>query len=302
MTRFSRQDVVRILRLNGRDLRSWERANLVQSRSEYSIREMGELRTLRELRARRIPARTIRSAMDSMQRMFGTRGSLAEVSLAGSGARLRFRHAGALVEPVTQQMEFDFLEGGSAQAPLLLTGGGGSAAARRSVELNELFLQCVRLEEMGPGEEAIAGYLSLLEREPLHAPTLINLGTIMYNRREFGRAEELYRRATEADPKYALAWFDLGNVLDEMGQLRQATEAYVRAVALLPHYADAHYNLALAYERQGHKRRALQHWLRYVRLDPVGPWNAHARSQARRTLKAEKLLIVSRRGRLVQAG
>ena len=165
-----------------------------------------------------------------------------------------------------------------------------------------MFLQSVRLEEEGHLEEAVASYSAILDLRPEHAPTLINLGTIHYNRREFTEAEELYRAATAADPKYALAFFDLGNVLDEMGRLAEATLAYGRAVALVPHYADAHYNLALAYERQGQRRRALQHWLTYVRLDPVGPWSAHARNQAQRTLKAEKLSIVSRRGRLVQAG
>ena len=59
--------------------------------------------------------------------------------------------------------------------------------------------------------------------------------------------------------------------------------------------------IALAYERQGQKRRALRHWLTYVRLDPVGPWASHARDQARKILKSEKLSIVSRRGRRVRA-
>ena len=132
-------------------------------------------------------------------------------------------------------------------------------------------------------------------------PTLINLGTIHYNMRQYERAEGFYRRATQADPEYALAFFDLGNVLDELQQLSQATEAYQKAVALVPQYADAHYNLALAYERQGQRRRALRHWLTYVRLDPVGPWANHAKDQARKILKTEKLSIVSRRGRLVKA-
>ena len=300
MTHFSRQDVVRILRLNGRDLRAWERAELVPSRSEYTIGEMGELRTLRELRARRISARKIQSAIAAMSQVAGGRGSLAEVSVAGSGNRLRFRHAGALVEPLTQQMEFDFQASGAAEGQL--SSLPTISAARRSIEVQERFLQSVRLEEDGKVDEAIASYEAVLAQQPRHAATLINLGTVLYNRREFARAEALYRRATEVDPNYALAWFDLGNALDEMGRIHDATESYSRAVSLLPHYADAHYNLALAYERQGQRRRALGHWLRYVRLDPVGPWSAHARNQARRTLKAEKLSIVSRRGRLVQAG
>jgi tetratricopeptide (TPR) repeat protein len=99
-----------------------------------------------------------------------------------------------------------------------------------------------------------------------------------------------------------LAFFDLGNVLDELKRLPDAISAYQRAVVLVPQYADAHYNLALAYERQGHRRRALRHWLMYVRLDPVGPWANHAKAQAKKILSGERLRIVARGGRLVQAG
>lgn len=166
-----------------------------------------------------------------------------------------------------------------------------------------MFLRAVQLEE-NPATVTHAAelYEVILSVEPAHAPALINLGTIHYNMRQFSQAERLYRQATLADPEYALAFFDLGNVLDEMQQLNEATLAYQKAVALVPQYADAHYNLALAYERQGQKRRALRHWLTYVRLDPVGPWANHARDQARKIMKSEKLSIVSRRGRLVRAG
>ncbi len=301
MTRFSRQDVVRILHLGPRELAVWERAELVPVRQDYSFSQLGELRTLRELRARHISARKIRSAMVAMHRLLGARFSLEEASLTEVGDRLHFRHGGSVVEPLTQQLAFDFASG-SRDQPFELAGNGAAAQGRRSVEVQEMFLRSVRLEEEGRVEDAIASYESILALRPEHPPTLINLGTMHYNRRQFAHAEQLYRLATEADPRYALAFFDLGNVLDEMGRLQEATAAYLRAVTLVPYYADAHYNLALAYERQGQRRRALHHWLTYVRLDPVGPWSAHARSQVRRTLKTEKLSIVSRRGRLVQAG
>ena len=301
MTRFSRQDVVRILHLGPRELAVWERANLIPVRPDYTFNQLGELRTLRDLRARRISTRKIRSAMDAMHRLFGVCCTLAEASPAGVGDRVRFRHGGSVVEPLTQQLAFDFAPGVRDQ-PLELSSSAAAVQGRRTIEVQELFLQSVRLEEEGRLEEAVTSYLAILDLRPQHAPTLINLGTIHYNRREFAEAERLYRSATDADPQYALAFFDLGNVLDEMGRLAEATQAYGRAVALVPHYADAHYNLALAHERQGQRRRALPHWLTYVRLDPVGPWSAHARNQARRTLNAEKLSIVSRRGRLVQAG
>jgi tetratricopeptide (TPR) repeat protein len=303
VTRFGRQDAVRILHLDARELERWERAGLVPVQEQYSFTELGDLRTLRDLRARRISARRIRAALDAMHRTAGTEDGLREVLAAARGVRLRFRHEGSLLDPMTQQMAFDFEIADARERRLQMVGSPGAADGRRSVKVQEMFLQAVRLEEeAGTLGEAIALYEAILATRPDHAPTLINLGTIHYNQRQYGEAERLYRSATEADAGYALAFFDLGNVLDELERLPEATAAYQRAVELVPHYADAHYNLALSFERQGQRRRALRHWLTYVRLDPVGPWNAHARGQAKRTLKLEKLSIVSRRGRLVQAG
>ena len=161
-----------------------------------------------------------------------------------------------------------------------------------------MFLRAVRLEESTTTlAEAKELYSEILDLQPDHAATAINLGTIRYNERDFDGAEALYRRATEADPEYALAFFDLGNVLDELQRLPDAIAAYERALKLVPQYADAHYNLALAYERMQEPRRALRHWTRYIQLDPSGPWAAHAKAQAKRILANERLVIVSRHAR-----
>jgi tetratricopeptide (TPR) repeat protein len=226
------------------------------------------------------------------------RNPLTEASAVRHGSRLAFRHGGALVDPVTQQLAFDFELTGSPQ--LRVVSKSQEDPAHQLAEIHELFQQAVQFEE----EEltlprAIELYEEILHLRPMHASASINLGTIYYNRHDFARAEELYRQATISDPEYALAFFDLGNVLDELKRLNEAVVAYQRAVALVPSYADAHYNLALAYERQGERRRALQHWLRYVRLDPIGPWASHAKSQARKILSTERLAIVSRRGQRV---
>jgi len=298
VTRYSRQDAIRILHLDARQLVGWERAGLLPAKDAYSFEDLGQLRTLRDLRARRISAKSIRASLEAMQRVSGLRNALLEASAAGGGSRLRFRHAGGLVDPLTQQMAFDF-DLDTAQR-LQVVGTARQMLGRQTAEVQERFLEAVRLED-DPERlpEAIAAYEAILAIRAQHAPALINLGTIHYNARSYELAEGLYRRATEADPEYALAFFDLGNVLDEMKRLPEATEAYQRAVDLVPQYADAHYNLALAYERQGQRRRALRHWLAYVRMDPVGPWSAHAKGQARKILKLEKLSIVSRRGRPV---
>jgi tetratricopeptide (TPR) repeat protein len=297
VTRYSRQDVLRILHLHARQVVAWERAGLISPNESYSFEDLGQLRTLRDLQATtRISAKSIRASVDAMQRVAGMRNPLLEASAVRRGSRLSFRHGGALMDPMTQQLAFDFEMSPTRQ--LLVV---GEAPVRQAAEVQEMFLRAVKMEESSttlPG--AVELYEAILAMRPSHAPALINLGTIRYNLREYKAAEEFYRRATVADPEYALAFFDLGNVLDEMQQLDEATESYQRAVALVPQYADAHYNLALAYERQGQRRRALRHWLTYVRLDPVGPWASHAKEQARKILNTEKLSIVSRRGRRVR--
>ncbi|GAC1417957.1 MAG: hypothetical protein NVSMB62_09220 [Acidobacteriaceae bacterium] len=304
MTRYSRQDVLRILHLRPRQLSAWEQAGLISENSEYTFEDLAHLRALRTLKATRITAKSIRASVEAMRRAAGMGNPLIETTAVRRGSRLSFRHAGALVDPVTQQLAFDFELRPGRQLSVVGAGprnGPGAAHAQESIQ--SMFLRAVHFEEDSTTiPDAIAMYRNILTIRPDHAASAINLGTIHYNLREYALAEQFYRRATEADPEYALAFFDLGNVLDELKRLADAIAAYQRAIKLVPQYADAHYNLALAYERQGLRRRALRHWLAYVRLDPVGPWSTHAKSQAKKILSGERLRIVSRGGRLVQAG
>jgi tetratricopeptide (TPR) repeat protein len=304
VTRYSRQDVIRILHLQGRQLVAWERAGLVPAlgpEDAYTFEHLSQLRALREMHATRISSRSIRASFDAA-RGSGMRNPLMEASAVHRGGRLAFRHGGALMDPMTQQLAFDFETATTPQLHMVRAGDAlpDYEAARLQTQVQEFFLRAVRLEEdPNTVAEARGLYEQILAIRPEHAPASINLGTIYYHQRDFARAEQLYRHATVADPDYALAFFDLGNVLDEMQRLPEAVAAYQRAVEIVPGYADAHYNLALAFERQGERRRALRHWMSYARLDPVGPWAAHAKVQARKILSTERLEIVSRRGHQV---
>ena len=300
MRRYCREDVLRILRLPVRQLAAWERAGLVASNEHYSFDELVQLRKLRDLTATRISVKSIRRSVDAMQKVSGMANPLQESAAVRSGSgRLAFRQWGALVDPVTRQMAFDFEL--APCAGMIVVRANGQAPSRLAGEVQEMFLRAVRLEERGEtiGEAKVL-YETILEMQPNHAPAAINLGTIRYNERDYVAAETFYRRATVADPEYALAFFDLGNVLDEQQRLTEAIAAYERALELVPAYADAHYNLALAYERMKEPRRALRHWAAYVTLEPSGPWASHARGQAKRILGSERLAIVSRHGRTLK--
>ena len=296
MTRYSRQDVLRILHLRARQLSAWEKAGLVTAAEQYTFEDLAQLRAVHKLRSTRITARNIRESVEAMRKCVGMANPLVETTAVGRGSRLSFRLSGALVDPVTRQLAFDF----EAVPERHLSVVRSAAQEATQADVQEMFQRAVQLEENPATLPDAAGlYREILELRPNYAAAAINLGTIHYNLREHNQAEQLYRRATEADPDYALAFFDLGNVLDELKRLPEAIAAYERAIHLVPQYADAHYNLALALERQGHRRRALRHWLEYVRLDPVGPWAAHAKTQAKKILAGERLRIVARAGRIV---
>jgi tetratricopeptide (TPR) repeat protein len=301
VSRYCRQDVLRILRLPTRQLASWEKAGLIASSEHYSFDELVQLRKLRDLAATRISVKSIRRSVDAMQKVSGMANPLLESAVVRSGSGLAFRQYGALVNPMTRQMAFDFEL--MPASGMVMVRRHGMETAPAIVEVQEMFLRAVRLEEI-PGRlpEAKTIYETILEMHAAHAAAAINLGTIHYNERDYDGAEKLYRQATESDPEYALAFFDLGNVLDELQRLEEAITAYERALVLVPQYADAHYNLALAYERMKEPRKALRHWTSYTRLDPTGPWASHARSQAKKILGSERLSIVTRHGRLMKAG
>ncbi|MGC2636372.1 MAG: tetratricopeptide repeat protein [Acidobacteriaceae bacterium] len=293
MNRYSRQDVLRILRISSRQLHAWEKAGLIPSSADYGFQDLVQIKKLRELRSLRISAASISASVRAMKAVSGMANPLLEAGVARRGPRLVFRHSGSTMEPIAQQFELDF-EAGMARISAVDAPIGSSL--QRQNQVNALFFEAVRCEEQGKIAEAAALYeQALLLAE--HAPAAINLGTILYNERQFIRAEQLYRRATVASPDYALAFFDLGNALDELQRLPEAIEAYQSAIRLAPGYADAHYNLALAFERSNERRRALRHWMAYAKLDPIGPWANHARLQAKKILEREQLTVVWRRAR-----
>jgi tetratricopeptide (TPR) repeat protein len=295
---YSRQDVMRILEISSRQLQGWERAGLISTQQSYSFQDLGQLRTLRSLRAESVPAASIRHSIAAMKAVAGMANPLLEASVVRTGSsRIAFRHLGAMVDPIRRQLLFDFERAGQKQALPEPASMRSPAGAQRN--LQDRFLAAVQAEESGDKQRAIALYQELLVAEPSYAAAYINLGTIYFHLRQYGRAEELYRRATEVDPEYILAFFDLGNVLDELDRTEESIAAYRQAVALAPRYADAHYNLALAFERKGELRRALSHWHAYVRLDRTGPWAEHARGQIRKLLNREKLSIAWRSERFV---
>jgi tetratricopeptide (TPR) repeat protein len=291
VNRYQRSDVLRILRISARQLASWEKASLVSETESYSFFDLLQLKKVRDLVAKKVRPAVIRQSLQAMlKQVSGMENPLLEAGTYSSGSRVVFRHKGRAMEPIAGQFVMEF------SSHELLTAKPKIHSMSKAESAADYFSRGIVMEEDPATQtEAITAYKEAVDLEPMHAPAHINLGTLYYNRREYAAAEKHYRLAIAADSRYALAYFDLGNVLDETGRLSDAVKAYQQAILLAPTYADAHYNLALAYEKMKSARSALRHWQAYVKLDTIGPWAVHARSQMQKILELEKLKVVFRR-------
>ncbi len=296
MYSYSRNEVVRILRITPRQLSSWEKAGLVAVAESYSFFDLLQIKKVRDLCARKVRPAVIRQSLEAMQKQVaGMENPLLEAGAFSSGHRVAFRHHGKLVEPIAGQFMFDFTAEESVISATRAVGSKFSNATPETprADVADLFSRGIALEDdPDQQQQAMATYRRVIELDPAHAAAHINLGTIYYNRQEYQLAEKHYRQAIESDPRYALAYFDLGNVLDETGRITEAIQAYKTALQLAPTYADAHYNLALAYEKTREPRSALRHWRAYVKLDTAGAWFTHARNQIKRILQSDGLKLI----------
>ena len=293
MYRYSRAELLRILKVVPRQLQAWEKAGLVTVRQDYSFFDLAQIMKVRDLCAQRVRPAVIRQSLEAMQKQVaGMENPLLEAGAYRSGRRVAFRHDGRLVEPIAGQFMFDF----SSAESKVVTSPRRAGPELVITDVADLFARgIVQEENPATQDQAIATYLKVLEMDPSHAAAHINLGTLYYNRQEYALAEKHYRSAIEIDPRYALAYFDLGNVLDETGRIEEAIQTYKTAIQLAPTYADAHYNIALAYEKMRQPRKALQHWRAYVKLDTSGPWTVHAKHQIQRILQGDALKLVHSR-------
>lgn len=282
---YSRAEVRRQFGLSERQLRSWERQELIPSAATYSFSDLIAIQTLVKLRENHVQPQAIARAIKSLRKKLDwVKQPLSELRIVSDGRKIAVHVNGGKMEPVTGQILFDFDASGL---------GGVTAFPEQKRDASRLrdaeawFQKGLELEETGaPPDEVMSAYRTVIELNPGAAGALVNLGTIYYRLRRFGEAEKHYRDAIAADATYPLAEFNLGNLYDEQGRTGEAMEHYRRALELNASYADAHFNLALLCERTGDMLKAVHHWKAYLKLDGTGHWADIARRQLERLRQA----------------
>ena len=292
--RFTRKEAGRIVGVDARRLRYWERPRLVSPRPRwgehfYTFGDLVALRTVKRLTENRIPARRIRRAVALIELEFAGRSAshadaaaetaavslpLQELRILDHGRELLVVPPGAArpFNPVTGQWAFSFGISDPAAKPHQLAG-------RTPEEIFEAALDCEKHAGMMP--QAIECYREVLELTPNWIEAHINLGVALYQSGQVEEARASFQNAVQLDPLNGISRYNLGCVLEEQGELDAAVEHLRRAARAMPAHADVHFNLALAHEKRGERRLAREQWTLYLRHAPNGPWADQARSRLR---------------------
>lgn len=292
---YTRDEVCRLLGIREAVLDDWEENGFVPRAERYAFKDLVALKTLRQLRARRLPAARIRMILESLRaKLRHVADPLQELKIFTDGRRLAVQVDGHKMEPLTGQLLLDFdqdelrrlLEFPSRRAERTLA----QEMEHRMREAEQWFERAVEMEQIGaPPEQIIAAYEKALDRDPDAPAPHVNLGTLYFHMKRWKESEAHYRAAIALRPRYALAWFNLGNLHDELREPDRALECYLKAIESDARFADAHYNAALIYQSRHDTLNAVRHWQQYLKLDPGGYWAGIARRELAR-LKEETLV------------
>jgi tetratricopeptide (TPR) repeat protein len=305
-TFYTRLHVCRLLQISARQLKIWERQQLIPVLEQYRFSDILLLKTISRLREEKVTPQLLRRSLGALRHRLGDiPHQLDEARLFKEGKTLRVHFGKVRMEPLSGQLLFDFHDAGINKLFQLARTekqAERNTDAKRKLEADQWFERGLSLEQRGaPLQEIIDAYQKSIELDPRASGALVNLGTIFFNGHAWADAEEQYLRALEIDPNYPLAHFNLGNLYDERGDLTSALEHYQIALKQFPNYADVHYNIALLYQSQGDVMSAVRHWKAYLKLDNTSSWSQIARRELGK-LEAMTLVSGSRRVRVARTG
>ena len=279
--RFTRGEARRIVGVDDRRLRYWERLRLVRPRVRwgerfYDFGDLAALRVIKQLTDSRVPASRLRRAVTAMARQLGQPWLRVE-----NLQIVEYGRSVAVVPPGTNSPPFDPI----ARQWVLPIQRRAVAQKLHQLESRtaEEWFEIAAAAEGRPDsiQDAIFAYQRVIDLAPDWVEAYINLGVSQYHTRQLEEAQRSFLAALALDSSNAICRYNLGCVLEESGNIDEAIDNLRRAVRAMPAHADAHFNLALAYEKKGDETRAREHWSLYLKFDPHGTWAEKARARVR---------------------
>lgn len=272
MKGYSTREVAEVLGLPTSQILSWTRSGLLTPQRGpkgaylFSFQDIVLLRTARELLDGDVPARRVRSALESLREQLPVGRPLSAVHISAVGDRVLVRDEETTWDPDSGQIQMDFAVAEVADR--------AEPVARRALEAwdgteemsaDDWYNTGVDLEAVA-ADRAVEAYERTLELEPEHPDALLNLGRLLHEGGDLSGAESRYRAAAAVDPESPGPLYNLGVVLEDLGEADHAIEAYGKALEIDDSLASAHFNVSRLLHTQGRRVDALRHLTEYKRL------------------------------------
>ncbi len=123
-------------------------------------------------------------------------------------------------------------------------------------------------QRLGYQDLAIERYQTVLDKKPTHKVTLNNMGTVLFEKGKFEKAEEFFLRAIESDPRYIDAMGNLASCYGTTGKYGEAIYWFMKAHELEPKNASYCYFIGITYQRMEKSDDATKWLERAYSLDP----------------------------------
>ncbi len=113
------------------------------------------------------------------------------------------------------------------------------------------------LQALGKKEEAEKDYLKALAFNPNSFEARVNLGAVLFDKKQYAEAEEQFKKALELKPANASANYNYARTIAKLGRHKEAIGFYEKLLAVETGDADLMYNAAVSYKASGEREKAL---------------------------------------------
>jgi DNA-binding transcriptional MerR regulator len=282
---YSAREAARILQTTEAQVRAWARAGGIvpepgaSGSPEFTFQQLLLLRTTRGLYEAGVPPGQVRRVWASLRRQLTDDLPLTSIRILADGRRAVAWDGHAPWQPDSGQFVLDFDAGEIAEragvteeskvatlsmvVPLAteekpVVSAAGPEPEPASLTAEQWFHIACELDGISP-LEAQHAYLQALRMDPEYADAHVNLGRLLHEAGELGRAEAYYRKAAEHAPDDSTIPYNLAVLLEDRGRPEEAILAYRRAIEVDAEAADAHYNLGLLLDSLGRRSEAMRH-------------------------------------------
>ena len=110
-------------------------------------------------------------------------------------------------------------------------------------------------------------YKKILEEDPNHFPSIVLLGTLSAQIKNFDQAKQLLEKGIKINPDHPEAHYNLGLVYNALGDFEKAIICFETAIKIKSDYAEAYNNLGNSYKDLNNFEKAITYYEKAIEIN-----------------------------------